>query len=104
METDWCPTMRPCLVYDPPPRISSMGRAIFRAVPLRQTTRPCGSASQRGLRSAMSADLGRVDKAAFGDSPDAGRHDSKLTSVLEVSFGPGPVERRGMGVYRAICY
>jgi hypothetical protein len=41
---------------------------------------------------AAAGDLGGVDKAAKGDSPDTARRDSKVTSVLEVSFGPGSVE------------
>lgn len=48
--------------------------------------------------------LGDVDKAPFGDSPDAARRDSKLISVMEVTFGPRSVERRGMGVLRTVCH
>jgi hypothetical protein len=32
-------------------------------------------------------------QSAEGDFPDAVRRDSKVTSLVEVSFGPGSVER-----------
>ena len=48
--------------------------------------------------------LGRVDKLSEEDSPDTVRCDSKLTSVKEVSLGPGSVERRRMGLLRAFCH
>ena len=48
--------------------------------------------------------VGRVDKASFGESPDAACCDSKRISAVEVSFGPGPVERRGMGVLCTVCH
>ena len=38
--------------------------------------------------------LGRVDKAHEGDSPDAVRCDSKLIFLVEISGGPRTVERR----------
>jgi hypothetical protein len=49
-------------------------------------------------------ELGRVDKLSEEDSPDTVRCDSKLTSVKEVSLGPGSVERRRMGLLRAFCH